>query len=117
MIPFPKTSLSRTEVLAQMREARRGDARWKEGRTFSLVYHAGDEIALLLADVDHVRGAELRVHLLGETLHGRPVGDVDVIRGGSTCQLGGVLGSRGVALLGMPGEPLERRAKVLEVGL
>ncbi|GEN08344.1 Glutamate or tyrosine decarboxylase [Myxococcus fulvus] len=42
--------MSHQDVLDQMRELRSDDARWKEGRTWSLVYHAGDDIRRLLAE-------------------------------------------------------------------
>lgn len=47
---FAKQGQSRQAVLDQMRKLRTEDARWKEGRTFSLVYHAGEEITSLVAD-------------------------------------------------------------------
>jgi len=49
-ITLEKTGMSKDEVLAKMRELRGGDADWKAGRTFSLVYHAGDETSGLLAE-------------------------------------------------------------------
>jgi glutamate/tyrosine decarboxylase-like PLP-dependent enzyme len=42
--------LSHTEVLARMREMRAEDARWQEGRTWSLVYNAGEDVRRLLAE-------------------------------------------------------------------
>jgi glutamate/tyrosine decarboxylase-like PLP-dependent enzyme len=42
--------LSHTEVLTRMREMRAEDARWQEGRTWSLVYDAGEDIRRLLAE-------------------------------------------------------------------
>lgn len=47
---FPSHGLRREEVLSRLREMRVDDARWKEGKTFSLVYHADDEVAALLRD-------------------------------------------------------------------
>jgi sphinganine-1-phosphate aldolase len=47
---FPKQGQGREQVLEKMRSLRAGDARWKEGRTWSLVYHASDEVSELLAD-------------------------------------------------------------------
>ena len=41
---------SKDAVLAAMRELRRGDANWKEGKTWSLVYYAGEEVKALLAE-------------------------------------------------------------------
>lgn len=49
-LSFPKTGKARAAVLDQMKQMRSDDAKWKEGRTFSLVYHAGDEISGLLKD-------------------------------------------------------------------
>jgi glutamate/tyrosine decarboxylase-like PLP-dependent enzyme len=42
--------MSHPEVLARMRELRGEDARWQEGRTWSLVYNAGEDIRRLLAE-------------------------------------------------------------------
>ena len=47
---LPKTGQRREAVLEKMRALRSDDARWKEGKTFSLVYHASDEVSRLLAD-------------------------------------------------------------------
>jgi len=38
------------QVLAELRALRENDADWRGGRTFSLVYHAGDELAALARD-------------------------------------------------------------------
>src|SRR5437762_195642 len=43
MKKLPNTGLSHREVLAKMAEQRKEDARWHDGRTFSLVYHVSDE--------------------------------------------------------------------------
>ncbi len=40
---LPEKGLPRDEVLAALAARKEGDARWQQGRTFSLVYHAGDE--------------------------------------------------------------------------
>lgn len=47
---LPKTGASRDEVLTRMRQMRAEDAKWKDGRTFSLVYFAGDDVSALLKD-------------------------------------------------------------------
>ena len=47
---FPKQGKPRSEIQAAMREMRAKDANWREGRTFSLVYHAGDELTQVLQD-------------------------------------------------------------------
>ncbi|MHB8872827.1 MAG: pyridoxal phosphate-dependent decarboxylase family protein [Myxococcaceae bacterium] len=46
---FPKQGLGSQAVLAQMRSMRAQDARWKEGKTFSLVYYVSDEVSGMLA--------------------------------------------------------------------
>ena len=45
MIPLPQEGRSAGDVLVAMADLREHDARWREGRTWSLVFHAGDEIA------------------------------------------------------------------------
>ncbi len=40
---LPKIGINRQEVLQRMLARRKEDARWHDGRTFSLVYHASDE--------------------------------------------------------------------------
>lgn len=42
--------MPRQEVLARMQQMRSDDARWKEGRTWSLVYYAGEEVSQLVAE-------------------------------------------------------------------
>jgi glutamate/tyrosine decarboxylase-like PLP-dependent enzyme len=42
--------MSHEDVLARMREMRSEDARWQDGRTWSLVYNAGEDIRRLLAE-------------------------------------------------------------------
>lgn len=49
-IPFPQTGTPKAEILAAMQAARAQDARWHDGKTFSMVYHAGDEILDLLKE-------------------------------------------------------------------
>ena len=44
------TGKSKDEVLALMREARARDADWRRGKTFSLVYYAGDDVLELLKE-------------------------------------------------------------------
>ena len=41
---LPK-GISKKELLDLMQAARANDANWKEGRTFSLVYYAGEELS------------------------------------------------------------------------
>lgn len=42
-VTLPARGLPHDEILERMKELREGDADWREGRVFSLVYHAGDE--------------------------------------------------------------------------
>ncbi len=48
MIALPQKGKTAENVLSAMADLRENDARWREGRTWSLVFHAGDEIADLL---------------------------------------------------------------------
>jgi len=50
MLPFPAGRRSKEAVLAEMRAARDHDVRWRSGRVFGLIYHAGDEIEDLLQE-------------------------------------------------------------------
>lgn len=47
---LPKTGTPREQVMQQLRALHTDDAKWKDGRTFSLVYFAGDEVSQLLKD-------------------------------------------------------------------
>jgi len=48
---FPKQGMTKTMLLRQMQERKQADAKWQEGRTFSLVYHpANDEIMQMVKD-------------------------------------------------------------------
>jgi glutamate/tyrosine decarboxylase-like PLP-dependent enzyme len=47
---LPEKGIDHDAVLLQMRERKQADARWRDGRTFSLVYHAGDEHAAFLKE-------------------------------------------------------------------
>lgn len=42
-IKLPKHGIPKDEILKIMEEIKKDDAKWKEGKTWSLVYHAGDE--------------------------------------------------------------------------
>lgn len=42
-IKLPEKGVSRDEILEQMDDLHEGDANWKDGRTWSLVYFAGEE--------------------------------------------------------------------------
>jgi sphinganine-1-phosphate aldolase len=47
---LPESSLSPALVLDALERLRDHDARWRDGRTFSLVYYGGDELLTLLHD-------------------------------------------------------------------
>ncbi|MDR3216636.1 MAG: aspartate aminotransferase family protein [Clostridiaceae bacterium] len=44
---FPQKGISEAEVFRRMEEYKADDGKWKDGRTFSLVYYAGEEITAL----------------------------------------------------------------------
>jgi glutamate/tyrosine decarboxylase-like PLP-dependent enzyme len=50
MLTLPPQKSSAANVLARMRAARDDDARWRDGKVFSLVYFADDEILQLTRD-------------------------------------------------------------------
>ncbi|TDJ22191.1 MAG: aspartate aminotransferase family protein, partial [Deltaproteobacteria bacterium] len=45
---LPKTGVPRRQVMDQMRERKQRDADWRGGRTWSLVYPAGEEVDAML---------------------------------------------------------------------
>ncbi|MDY7231810.1 pyridoxal phosphate-dependent decarboxylase family protein [Hyalangium rubrum] len=47
---LPKTKRTKDDVLAELRAMHAEDARWKEGRTFSLVYYVDEEHSRLLRE-------------------------------------------------------------------
>ncbi|HEY8153327.1 MAG TPA: aspartate aminotransferase family protein [Myxococcota bacterium] len=47
---FPEKGIPKDELLARMRERKRADADWRGGRTFSLVYPAGEDVDELLRE-------------------------------------------------------------------
>ena len=47
---LPKTGTPREAVMQQLKALHADDAKWKDGRTFSLVYFAGDEVSALLKE-------------------------------------------------------------------
>ena len=49
-VPFPAQGRSKSDVLAAMKAARDRDVRWREGRVFSLVFNAGDEVSDVLKE-------------------------------------------------------------------
>jgi glutamate/tyrosine decarboxylase-like PLP-dependent enzyme len=50
MKTLPKTGRPAQDVLKALKEKHRDDVDWRAGRTFSLVYFAGDEVSQLLED-------------------------------------------------------------------
>ena len=48
---IPKVGLDHQTVIDKLNEAKRGDVAWKEGRSWSLVYYAGDEHTEFLKQV------------------------------------------------------------------
>ena len=50
MITLPPKRTPAEQVLAAMKTLREHDAKWREGKTWSLVYHAGDDVTELLQD-------------------------------------------------------------------
>lgn len=50
MITLPRQGTSSEVVLSTMRALRDRDANWREGKTWSLVFHAGDEVTELLKE-------------------------------------------------------------------
>jgi glutamate/tyrosine decarboxylase-like PLP-dependent enzyme len=49
-IPIPPQSQSKQAVLDAMKAARDHDVKWREGRVFSLVFNAGDEVSEVLKE-------------------------------------------------------------------
>jgi sphinganine-1-phosphate aldolase len=47
-IRFPKKGQPKDEVMAELAASQMDDVQWREGKTFSLVYHAGEEVTDLL---------------------------------------------------------------------
>lgn len=48
---FPQKGMLKEDILAEMAESQMQDVQWREGKTFSLVYHAGEEVTDLLMSV------------------------------------------------------------------
>ena len=51
---LPKKGIPRPDLLAQMRERKKQDADWQGGRTWSLIYPAGEDVDELLRDVNNL---------------------------------------------------------------
>ena len=49
-MPLPEKGIPKDELLARMRERKRADADWRGGRTFSLVYPAGEDVDEVLRE-------------------------------------------------------------------
>jgi glutamate/tyrosine decarboxylase-like PLP-dependent enzyme len=49
-LSLPAQGRPKEAVLAQMRAARDHDVRWRQGRAFSLVFHAGDDVSAVLQE-------------------------------------------------------------------
>jgi glutamate/tyrosine decarboxylase-like PLP-dependent enzyme len=49
---LPKSGTAPARLLAQMRERKLADADWRSGRTFSLIYPAGEDVDALLRDAN-----------------------------------------------------------------
>jgi glutamate/tyrosine decarboxylase-like PLP-dependent enzyme len=47
---LPKEGLGQQEILARMRERKQQDADWRAGRTFSLIYPAGEDVDAMLRE-------------------------------------------------------------------
>ena len=55
---LPEHGWKREEVVARLEGFKAGDVRWRDGRAFSLVYHAGDEVLAVAEDAYRVLAAE-----------------------------------------------------------
>ena len=50
MIALPPRGVPAEQVLTTMRRVREHDAKWRQGKTWSLIFHAGDELAEFLQE-------------------------------------------------------------------
>jgi glutamate/tyrosine decarboxylase-like PLP-dependent enzyme len=50
-VKFPQNGLPRERLLDELRSLKAGDSDWKQGRMFSLVFNAGEEILSLIEEV------------------------------------------------------------------
>jgi len=50
MITLPSKRVPAERILAKMKKLREHDARWQEGKTWSLVFHAGEQVTQLLKE-------------------------------------------------------------------
>jgi sphinganine-1-phosphate aldolase len=51
---LPKTGIPREELFARMRERKKEDADWRGGRTWSLIYPAGEEVDAILHEANEL---------------------------------------------------------------
>jgi glutamate/tyrosine decarboxylase-like PLP-dependent enzyme len=51
---LPKHGIPREEVVARIRERKRSDADWQAGRTWSLIYPAGEDVDAMLRDANEL---------------------------------------------------------------
>jgi glutamate/tyrosine decarboxylase-like PLP-dependent enzyme len=49
-IRFPSKGKSKSEVISALKDARQRDVRWRDGKAFSLVYYAGEEVSNLVKE-------------------------------------------------------------------
>jgi glutamate/tyrosine decarboxylase-like PLP-dependent enzyme len=49
-IRFPSKGKSKAEVISALKDARQRDVRWRDGKAFSLVYYAGEEVSQLVKE-------------------------------------------------------------------
>lgn len=49
-IKFPEKGMDKTDLIQMLKDKKGADAKWKEGKTFSYVYFAGDEILSLVQE-------------------------------------------------------------------
>jgi glutamate/tyrosine decarboxylase-like PLP-dependent enzyme len=51
---LPRTGTPRDELLARMKERKSGDADWQGGRTWSLIYPAGEDVDAMLREANEL---------------------------------------------------------------
>ncbi len=53
-MPLPRTGTPPDELIARMKEMKKADADWRGGRTWSLVYPAGEDVDAVLREANHL---------------------------------------------------------------
>ncbi len=53
-VSLPKSGTKRDDLLALMQERKAGDAKWREGKTWSLIYPAGEDVDAVLFDANNL---------------------------------------------------------------